>query len=88
MADVTRTALLRMDGWAGRHDYAVVVVGETPQRYRIKLPPQTDPIRLAGGGRWLRCGQSALVPKHAVAFDSPVSGEGAPGAGDHSAGVE
>lgn len=56
-------AYLRMDGWAGRHDYAVMVVGETPKKYRIKAVMDTKLPR-----RMLRAGDEALVPKHAIKF--------------------
>jgi hypothetical protein len=57
--------VLMKDGWAGRIDTPVLVVGETPKRFRI-TPPNDEPVKLAGRARWLQPGQTALVPKHAV----------------------
>jgi hypothetical protein len=56
---------LRLDGWAGRSKAAVVVVGETSMRYRIRAAGP-DPVKLAGRSRWISGIQTALVPKHAV----------------------
>ena len=58
-----KQAYLMMDGWGGRHDQAVLVIGETPKRYRIKAVMRT---RLAGRCRWIYTGETALVPKTAV----------------------
>lgn len=59
---------LCLDGWHGRSYEAVVVTGETPERYRITAPPNTV-VRLAGRSRTLAPGQVALVPKHAITFE-------------------
>lgn len=57
---------LRIDGWAGRHDYAVMVIGETPKKYRIRAVVTATP--LAGRRRSLNVGEEALVPKHAISW--------------------
>lgn len=62
---MNRRGVLMMDGWAGRTDTPVEIVGETPKRFRI-TPTDDKPVKLAGRSRWLRPGQTALVPKHAV----------------------
>lgn len=54
--------VLRLDGWAGRTDVPVQVVGETSKRYRIKLMHDT---RLPGR-REGRAGDVVLVPKYAI----------------------
>lgn len=61
MSAVGCQGYLRMDGWAGRQDYAVLIVGETPKRYRIKAVIETKLPR-----RWLKVGEEAFVPKEAV----------------------
>jgi len=58
---------LHIDGWAGRIDQRVDVVGETRTRYRIRAIERT---KLAGRGRWLHRGETALVPKAAVTLAS------------------
>lgn len=63
------TGVLMLDGWAGRSDWPVVIVGETPKRYRI-TPDGDKPVKLGGRSRWLQPGQTALVPKHAVRLNS------------------
>ena len=66
MADqAEKRALLHFDDWAGRRAVPVVVVGETPTRYRIR-PDGAEPLRLAGRNRWLAPGATALVPRSAV----------------------
>jgi hypothetical protein len=62
-----RQAWLLMDGWEGRTEQAVLVVGETPKRYRIKAVART---KLAGRCRWISAGETALVPKYAVRFST------------------
>lgn len=61
-----REATLCLDGWAGRSEQAVLVVGETPKRYRIRAV--VDNTRMQGNWRSLKAGQEALVPKYAVRF--------------------
>jgi hypothetical protein len=58
-----RIGYLGLDGWAGRRERKVEVVGETPKRYRIRAIEKT---KLAGRNRWLDVGKTALVPKYAV----------------------
>ena len=60
-----RKASLFFDDWAGRRAYPVIVVAETPKRYRIRVEEKT---RLAGRCRWLYPGETALVPKSAVSL--------------------
>jgi hypothetical protein len=62
---VERRAKLHLDGWAGRWAEDVIVVDETPKRYRIRVDKR---VRLAGPHRYLSPGQTALVPKRAVTF--------------------
>lgn len=66
-----KPALLCLDGWAGRSETPVEVVGETPKRYRIAIPPGSQPVRLGGRHRWLRIGETALVPKTAIKWPPP-----------------
>ena len=68
-------AVLCLNGWEGRTETPVEIVGETPKRYRIRANKR---IKLAGRNRWLEIGQTALVPKYAVrptkrAPDAPKS---------------
>lgn len=64
-ADV-RTGYLRTDGWAGRMDWAIFIVGETPKKYRIQAA--VGDIPMPGRRPSLKFGEKALVPKHAVRF--------------------
>jgi hypothetical protein len=57
-------AWLHLDGWAGATKQAVIVVGETPQRYRIR-GVDGEAVRLAGRRRVSQA-ETVLVPKHAV----------------------
>jgi hypothetical protein len=61
----SRTAYLCTDGWAGIGAQEVVVIGETPKKYRIQAVKRT---KIAGYNRWLEIGQTSLVPKYAVRF--------------------
>lgn len=63
-----RLAELFLDGWAGRRSQPVLIVGETPKRYRIRTTTAA-PVRLAGRRRWLFEGETVLVPKTAVRVD-------------------
>lgn len=45
-----RDGLLILDGWHGRSRSPVVIVGETPTRYRITPPEGVDRVRLGGRG--------------------------------------
>lgn len=60
-----REAYLLTDSYAGRSEQPVMIVGETPKRYRIKAVVRT---RMPGRCRWLYIGDMALVPKTAVRF--------------------
>lgn len=70
-----RQAYIQLDGWGGRTETAVLVIGETPKRYRIKAVMRT---KLAGRDRYLNAGDTTLVPKRAVTFTSMY---------DHSRGI-
>jgi hypothetical protein len=70
-----RKGYIQLDGYAGRSEYAVMVIGETPKRYRIQATAAT---KLAGRSRWLQAGETTLVPKRAVTFTSMF---------DHSRGI-
>ncbi len=59
-----RQAYLHLDGWAGLRQWAVLVVGETPKRYRIRAVMDNTPLPR----RRIMAGQEALVPKYAVSF--------------------
>jgi hypothetical protein len=63
-----RPARIHLDGWAGRSADQVVVVGETPKRYRIRTAGDKA-VRLAGRNRYLSPGETVLVPKAAISFD-------------------
>lgn len=65
-----RIGYLQLDGWAGRRDHKVEVVGETPHKYRIRAIERT---KLAGRQRWINPGETALVPKYAVRDVGPAS---------------
>lgn len=69
---LTRRAFLCFNDWAGVRKVPVDVVGETPKRWRIQLPPRSETIRLAGRNRYLAYGQTALVPKSAVRFETDI----------------
>jgi len=58
-----RRALLRLRGWHGISETPVLIVGETPKRYRIEAIERT---KLAGRNRWLEPGERALVPRAAL----------------------
>lgn len=67
-----RAALLCFNDWAGYAEIPVFVVGETPERYRIRADRT---IRLAGRARSLLVGQTALVPRMAVRFPGRKRGQ-------------
>lgn len=54
---------LQLASWGGRSSTLVDIVGQTPKRYRIRA---IERMRLAGRHRWLKRGETALVPKTAV----------------------
>ena len=61
----SRQAWICTDGWAGIGAQEVVVIRETPKKYRVQAVKRT---KLAGYNRWLEVGQTSLVPKYAVRF--------------------
>lgn len=64
-----RPGVLHMDGWAGRVEYPVTIIGETPKRFRVRLLMGT---RLPGRREGYP-GDVLLVPKSAVTDDEPIS---------------
>ena len=54
-----------LNGWGGLFMQEVELVGQTAHRYRIRAIDK--PVRLAGRNRYLQPGETALIPKHAVA---------------------
>lgn len=58
-----KRVILRLQGWAGLTEQWVLLVGETPKRYRIRA---TETTKLAGRCRWIKTGEEALIPRHAV----------------------
>lgn len=62
-------AWLQLDGWEGRTQQPVEIVGQTPKRFRIRAGRRT---RLAGR-RYLGPDDEALVPRYAVTVE-PVAG--------------
>lgn len=65
-----RVAWLGLQGWEGLTWQRVLVVGETPKRYRIRAEQET---RLAGRRRVLAAGAEVLVPRGAIRFREPES---------------
>ena len=63
MTEKEQRGILKLDGWAGTTLQPIIVVAETPKRYRIRAEQET---RLAGRCRYLRPGETVLVPKDAV----------------------
>lgn len=61
-----RLAWLHTQSWAGHLRWPVVVIAETPKRYRVRLVRRS---KLPGRERWEDAGTIRLVPKHAVSFD-------------------
>ena len=55
--------ILLLNGWYGRTEIPVKVIGETPKKYRIKLTRLT---KLPGRNRWGQVGDVVLVPKYAI----------------------
>jgi hypothetical protein len=60
-----RRATITLNGWQGLTTQEVEVVGQTPQRYRIRAITRT---RLAGRLRYLEAGHTVLVPRKVVNF--------------------
>lgn len=54
---------LCLNGWGGYTETPVLVVGETPKKYRIEALMR---MRLGGRYRWLYNGERTLVPKDAI----------------------
>lgn len=61
---------LVLDTWAGRRYYAVEIVGETAKKARIRI--LTPGGVMLPGRRYVNCGETVLVPKHAI-VDLPDS---------------
>jgi hypothetical protein len=61
----TGRAELCLNSWAGFRTVSVIVVGETPKRYRIEAPQN---MRLPGRNCHLRAGERTLVPRAAIRF--------------------
>ncbi|MCZ2397873.1 MAG: hypothetical protein LC100_15195 [Chitinophagales bacterium] len=64
MQNSTEIKSLVLDTWAGRRYYAVQVVGETPKKTRVRILTQGGVM--LPGRRYADCGETVLVPKHAV----------------------
>ena len=61
-----RTGVLCLDGWAGRVEVPIRIIGETPKRYRVILGRDCAlPSRRRG-----KAGDTVLVPKAAVRLNS------------------
>ena len=60
---MTRTAFLCIEGYAGRIEQPVEIVGETRTKYRVRSDRR---LRLGGGYRWAEPNTVVLVPKRAV----------------------
>lgn len=79
MTDPARAALpqiatLHTDGWGGRQRQTVVVIAETPKRYRIRAF-QSGEIRVPAGRHGILKifgNGTHLVPKTAITFDERV----------------
>ena len=66
-------AKLYLNGWAGRRETDVYIVGETAKRYRVT--PVKNPLVLPGP-RIINVGETALVPKQSVKItDTQEAGE-------------
>ena len=59
---MNEAAKLRLDSWAGREYVPVMIVGETPKRYRIRLLRDA----LLPSRRQCKAGDVVSVPKYAV----------------------
>jgi hypothetical protein len=64
-----KLATLTLGGWHGLSHHEVLVIGETPTRYRIRALTET---RLAGRSRYLAEGQETLVPRPSISFSPKV----------------
>lgn len=63
---------LGLQGWHGLTWTRVEIVGRTRSRVRIRA---TERTRLAGRGRWLDAGQTAIVPVGAIRSTRPENAE-------------
>jgi hypothetical protein len=61
--EMNEKGILCLDGWAGRSETPVEIVGETPKRYRIRAVQR---MTLPGRARWIDAGEIVLVPKYSV----------------------
>lgn len=60
------TVRIHMTGWSCNWSSQVLLIGETPKRYRIQAIKR---LRLPGRDRFLEPGESALVPKYCISSD-------------------
>ena len=60
------SAVLVLDGWAGRERHPVEILKETPKRYKIKLLSDCT----LPGARRKQAGDVVYVPKYAVRQES------------------
>lgn len=68
MAATETTGILMLTGYSGDSGQAVLVVGSTPTKTRIRAITRT---RLGGRNRWIEPGEVALVPKASVKVQPP-----------------
>lgn len=65
-------ATLHTEGWGGRQQQPCIVVGETPQRYRVRARPG-EYLRLPRGRHQsvlqVHAPGTYLVPKRAITFE-------------------
>jgi len=64
LAMSTEIKSLVLDTWAGRRYYVVELVGQTPKKWRVRV--LTPGGVMLPGRRYVNCGETVLVPKHAV----------------------
>lgn len=57
-------AVLILNTYAGRREYPILIIGETPKKFRVKILSQTNVI--LPGRRIANYGDIILVPKIAV----------------------
>ena len=69
MSEFPFRGFLCLDGWAGRTETPVLVVGETLKRYLIEA---IDRMRLDGRMQWLGAGERALVLKTVIRRNPPM----------------
>ena len=66
--------VLLTGGWSGPLEQPVIIIGETPKRYRIRACQRTRlPGRSGVPVCWLYTGETALVPKYAVRISTIAS---------------